>query len=421
MIALHQNETASSLPYVQSLLSPDLGPAFQVALFFISIFFCHTLTAHFPLTEPPSQGIGRSTSLVLSPISTSVSSFHSVFCVTKRTRLWQLLTLRWPHDHFSNIDTLPLAIRIPVRYRPLVDQNPNVWKPVSKDLPLIDLPGLPLDNNQQPDLIAFHLPATANLKGDRYRVVKQYSYFAKLQALIAFLQLGYSTWQAYSQYQSMFLKSGAGSPVIVALPALYSSFINMIANIIQRTYTHIILIPPTAGSHADTATTIPTTLPTTEPNGTTISCTRGTPLSVSDIDFDDWFSANYPDIELNEDPSLETFVFFAHHILAIIVLFTWLGLLTDFRSCGETGVRQIALLFAVFVDPVLHLLLALLQRTYLFENELSRTVQLAIVAGVKIIIWLANGWGWYIAGKMLFKIYADNSQLIDLIGDRLMD
>jgi hypothetical protein len=152
MIALHQNETSSSLPYVQSLLSPDLGPAFQVALFFISIFFCHTLTAHFPLPEPPSQGIGRSTSLVLSPVSTSVSSFHSVFCVTKRTRLlvWQLLTLRWPHDHFSNIDPLPLAVRIPVRYRPLVDQNPNVWKPVSKDLPSIDVAGLPLDNNQQP-------------------------------------------------------------------------------------------------------------------------------------------------------------------------------------------------------------------------------------------------------------------------------
>jgi len=362
------------------------------------------MTAHSPRPEALMQEVGRSISMALTPVSVGVTSFHSIFCVTKRSGLWSLKTWRCGP---STIDPVPLAIHVPTRLVPLLSQNSLVWKPVGKDIPSIDLAGSSFENitTQQDESVTYwHLPATALVKGDRYRPIRQYSHFAKLQVLIAGLQLLYSAWQAYSMYQALFLDLGMSSPVIVALPALYSSFLNMLANLVQKTYTHVIILPP-ASRLSSTNTTlaaeidIRTTIPRSE-----------SPSSItSDIEFDDWFTANYPDIELNEDPSLEHISFLAHHLLSIIVILTCLGLLSGFRSSGETSIGyQTSLLVSVFVDPVLHLCLALLQRMEIFEKRVSKNVELGMVGGVKIVVWLGNGWGWYNAGKMWFKIYSGN-------------
>jgi hypothetical protein len=44
----------------------------------------------------------------------------------------------------------------------------------------------------------------------------------------------------------------------------------------------------------------------------------------------------------------------------------------------------------------------------IFEKRVSKNVELGMVGGVKIVVWLGNGWGWYNAGKMFFKIYSGN-------------
>jgi len=336
--------------------------------------------------------------MALSPVSVGVSSFRSILCVTKGSlKTWR--------RGYPTIDPVPLAIRVPARFVPLLSQNPLVWKPVGKDIPSIELAGSSSENSttstpQDESVTYWHLPVTALVKRDRYRPIRQYSHFAKLQFLIAGLQLLYSAWQAYSMYQPLFLCLGMASPVIVALPALYNSFLNMPANLVQKTYTHIIILPP-AASLSSTNTPSATEI--------TISWSESPSPITSDIEFDDWFTANYPDIELNEEPSLEHVSFFAHHMLAIMVFLTCLGLLTGFRSSGETSIDyQTSLLVSVFVDPVLHLCLALLQRMDIFEKRVSKNVDLGMVGGVKIVVWLGNGWGWYNAGKMWFKIYSGN-------------
>lgn len=392
------------------MVSPAYGPAIQVVVFFLNTIFLHMLTAHAPLPEPVWQGTGQAATMVLSPVSAGVSSFTSILCFIKRLPL-SILSLWKP---CVSVGLLPIAIRIPVRFVPLLDSR--VWKPVRKGQPTIDLSHGSAENYPRATAVVespiFSLSHTACVKGHRFKVIEQYSYFPKFQAFVGFLQVSFSIWQAYTQYLPLFLERGLAAPVLVAVPALSMSFLNMIANLLQTSYTHIIIMPPLRQSLADNPTTgmYLTTAAAAETTTEFVQVARSTEESVSGtfIEFDNWFRENHPDIEINEEPNLQMYAFFGHHSLAILVHFLCLALLTNFRSGSAIDERQIALFSALFLDPVCHILLAIWQCSK-FGNGISRSAELGIVHGVKIVVWVANVYSWYVAGKMLYEFYSCNS------------
>ena len=80
----------------------------------------------------------------------------------------------------------------------------------------------------------------------------------KLNITFAILQLAYLAAQAYLQYEFTIHRQGLSSPYLIAIPYLYMSFINMIANLVQGSYTHITIIPPHPSS-INTSNTISVT------------------------------------------------------------------------------------------------------------------------------------------------------------------
>jgi hypothetical protein len=423
-ISINQNTSYPSPLQVKSSAPPASSPAVQVALFFLNTFFLHMLTAHIPLPEPAWRETGQAASMVFSPVSAGVSSFTPILRFIKDLR-WSILSL-WKPCKVSSVGPLPIAIRIPVRFVPLLDSS--IWKPVSKSQSTIDLSHASgsTENNLETTTVAesepFSLPHTACIKGRRLNVIKHYSYFAKFQAVIGFLQVSYSIWQAYTQFSPLLIEQGLATPILVALPALYMSFLNMIANLVQRWYTHIIILPPLRDFPSENRTTGDMYLTTAAATDTTTELAQVTTsaqepsCSCTFVEFDDWFRENHPDIEVNEEPNLQTYSFFGHHFLAIIVLLFCLALLTKFRSAGDHNEGQVALLSALFLDPVLNILLAIWQRSN-FGSSKSRNAHLGIIVGVKFLVWIGHFWGWYVAGKLLHEYYSSNSKLLAACSD----
>jgi hypothetical protein len=118
------------------------------------------------------------------------------------------------------------------------------------------------------------------------------------------------------------------------------------------------------------------------------------------VEFHEWLQTNFPQIEIEEYPSLPRITFFLHYALSLAAMIICIGLLTGFRT-GD-GLSQVYFLLAVILDPFLHLVLALVQARDAWKPY---TCGLGVILGVKLVVWMVNIWGCFIAGKLLYTIY----------------
>ena len=179
---------------------------------------------------------------------------------------------------------------------------------------------------------------------------------------------------AYIQYAPLIRDRGLSSPFLIALPFLYMNVLNLIANLVERSYQYITILSPIH---------------------------RYGPNPSRPTTFSGWLEINFPGIEFDEIPSLEVWSFIGHHLISTVVVATWTGMLTRF-TCGPDNSFWFIVL-AVFLDPILPIIVATILRQF---PPRSHIVQQTILGGERIICWSFFIGGCLVASKILYSTYA---------------
>ena len=431
--------------------NPPFSAPIQVALFFVGVCLVPSMTAHAPIPMSKGDSFGRIVEMILGPVSSSIGSFNSiVIFVVKIGRGWR--TRRNHASHHDAISAGALAIRIPKRFEKAIEESPFEWSRLNDHIPILDDEPVSRDvlysETSNDDTILYSLPPTSRITNDSLKLFPSSN---KLKSTFAILQLAYSALQAYMQYEQMIHSQGLSSPFIIAIAYLHMSFINLIANLVQGSYTHVTIIPSTP------TTTIPSTSPSLAPivqnsalndhnlPDTTVATEATHQTDSSDAtatlgeesgdsreiersrlgrdetnqpqprpqlsqskelkkEFETWLQTHFPHIEFDDYSALSSLAFFMHYSIALFVILTWIGLLTGFQP--GTFPSQICLLLAVILDPILHLLLAMGQEWNGWPCSIMVILRgLGSIGIVKVVAWIGNLIGCVFAGKILFEIY----------------
>ena len=430
----------TSLPILSS-------PLVQLVSFVIYVFIIPVLTAHTPTPQSLDEVLGQTVSMILSPISSSVSAFNaSVMFALKIVRGNSAICgggARTPlHDAIS---AGAIAIRIPIRFVSVIPEDPFGWRKLNDGIPTDEThpSSGSTGNNSTEESVLYSLPWDCRFRSPQAPTV--YPASNKLKSTLAILQLAYSSFQAYMQYEPVVVCQGLSSPFLIAIPHLYMSSVNLIASLVQGSYTHVTVIRPTRSGVATTAAVPPqplnpppppVTLPrrvlqvespthrplvlsphpldehqreAPRPTGNPVELpftqhqsTR--PNSRQDLtrEFDVWLTSNFPQIEFPAPPfSLSTIAFFSHHTLSLIVVLFWIAILTTFKP--GTYPFQVWLFLAIVVDPISHIMLALAQLK--LDRRRWPVRSCGVVAAVKVVVWLFNLIGCVVALQILSAIY----------------
>jgi hypothetical protein len=395
-----RNSTSTSNTSLE-FSNPPFGAAVQVILFFISVCVVPTLTAHIPIPVSREDSFGQLLTMILSPVSASVHAFNSIilFVVKVGRGSWVAVPHGSHASHHDIISAGAFAIRIPNRFDKAIKESPFEWKRLIGNIPRTEVEG-PRIGNLDPGTVddpttLYSLPPTSRLvQSNSYKV---FSSSNSIKTAFAILQLGYSVAQAYLQYEPIIRGHGISSPFVIAIAYLYSSFINLFANLVQGSYTHVTIIPPI---HHTTASASSSTVQTRiEGHATTGVPSQSQPEESNN--FDEWLQIHFPQIKLYDSASLSTIAFYMHYSIALVVFLISIGLLTKFQP-GNSPL----LLLTVLLDPLAHLLLAVTQRWSGWPCWLRNCLRsLGGIAILKFAAWICTILGWLHATKTLLKLY----------------
>jgi hypothetical protein len=448
-----QNSTIS----YNSIVNPPFSAPIRVTLFFVSVCVVHAMTAHVPIPECIEDSFGRGVSMVLGPVGSGISSFNSIVVFAMKIGRGDWPSWRYQRNNSSLADAISasaLAIRIPIRFTGVTDDGPFGWRRVKKGIPVND--GAEHDSRQsflaagtpENNTVLCSLPPICRITTNSLKLFPSSN---KLNTAFAILQLIYSVIEAYVQYEPMIRNQGLSSPFIIAVAYLYMSFINLIANLVQGSYTHITIIPPKqppaetlngSSTNAETTETYRSHVDARESSETTTTSVRMQQTASTDVtqisdrsgdfsieseietgdtatsnvlepqhptqdrteEFQQWLVNYFPQIEFEEYSSLTSIAFFMHFSFALVVILIWIGLLTDYKAGSYPS--QVFLLLAVIMDPVVHFMLAVVQalnRRRGLTKEILRGLGEAGI--IKVIGWIFNLIGCYYAAVLLFQIY----------------
>jgi hypothetical protein len=220
----------------------------NLCLFYGANILAHAATIHPRTGATKSNSIRRMILMLVAPITAGTVATYAIitFCLgIKRNGL------KWAHflGGAENLqDAVPagaVGILVPKDLSPVVAGR---WKLVGGDRHSLFLnnertenpkyPHLPADNSY----LEFILPPQSRLT--EYKNHKFYPSSSFANELIAVVQLIYGVYQLVSQYGPEIQTMGLSSPYICALPYLFMSLVNLIANILMESYSHIIILPP---------------------------------------------------------------------------------------------------------------------------------------------------------------------------------
>ena len=420
----------------------------QVTSFLIYVFILPALTAHLPIPPSLDEVLGRTVSIILSPISSNVSAFNALVMFALKIARGDLPLCggsRAPlHDAIS---AGAIAIRIPIRFISVIPEEPFGWRKLNRNIPIdADASTSTTDDNIS---VLYSLPWNCRFRTPP-ESLSLYTASNKVKSTLAILQLGYSSFQAYMQYEPLVNCQGLSSPFLIAIPHLQMSCVNLLANLVQGSYTHVTVIPPAVpantivplpldsviiqspaitlpppalllgASHLDNST--PSAQPLDGeneldlPGGTANDARRSIPpILPQDTaqqlarEFDTWLLASFPQIEFQDHiPSLSALAFLAHHSFSLIIAICWVGVLTTFKAGNSPS--QIFILLSIIVDPVLHMMLALAQQM-LFRRMRMRHYLGCVAVAMNIIVWLFDLIGYLFAIRILSGIYSGSAGL----------
>jgi len=429
-----------------------LSSAFvQLVGFVIYIFIIPALTAYTPIPQSFEDSVSRTISMILSPISSCIFAFNALVMLAIKiakgnSTLCGVGSRTALHDAIS---AGAIAIGIPIRFISVVDQDPFAWRKLNQNVPTVDTRYFPRSNSSDHDsseeTMLYSVPWNCRFRTTP--TLTLYPASSILKSAIAILQLVYSSFVAYMQYEPLIKCQGLLSPFLIAVSHLYMSCVNLMANLGQGSYVQVMVIPPAVlGANAIRAhpsNTISPQIGAVRPppralllgwshrsdsilplspsagearlQSTSSSfsspnlyrCIQGAVPNDLVRELDTWLATNFPQIEFPKHrSSISAIAFFAHHSLSLIVMFVWVAILTGFKARKSSS--QILLFLTIIADPFLHCALALAQRTSHCWG--SRRIDAVVHSGgaivaVKFIVWMVNMIGCQVALKSLAGIY----------------
>lgn len=385
-----------SIPLLSSTL-------IQVASFVIYVFIIPALTAHTPIPLSFEDAVGRTVSTILSPISSSVTSLEAcvmfIMKIVGNSRFWGGAARTPLHD---GISAGAIAIRIPIRFVPILCEDTFGWRKLNDNIPTDESQSQQLSG----ETVLYSLPWNCRIRTTQSLML--YPVSSKFKSTIAILQLSYSTFQVYIQYEPLVRCQGLSSPFLITIPHLYMSCVNLMANLVQGSYTHVAVLP----CASPIITTIPTSQPApsepltiSPPPQALLKSIRPQPVSPADSQltyanthhlalsstrqqgkrdlqrrFDIWLSTNFPHLEFHHhSSSFSIIAFFTHHSLALIIILFWLTILTTFNTGRFPS--QVFIVLGIVMDPLVHIVLAVMQ---------SRWSSFGAIVVAKVGVWGFN-------------------------------
>jgi hypothetical protein len=223
----------------------------NLCLFFGANVLAHAATIHPRTGATKTNSLRRMLLMLIAPITAGTVATHAIITFilgVKKGGLKWALFLSSKEGLGDAIPAGAVGILIPKDLAPVLAGR---WKLVGDErhsLMLNHERTHPKHTSREPHIPApdahleFILPPQSRLPG--YKGYKFYPGSSFANELIAVVQLIYGIYQLVSQFGSEIWLMGLSSPYVCVIPYLYMSLINLIANLLMPTYSHIAILPP---------------------------------------------------------------------------------------------------------------------------------------------------------------------------------
>ena len=261
------NQTEAFSPTNCVPLSPGLN-FWNLCLFFAANVFAHAATIHPRTGATKTNSFRRMLLMIVAPITAGTVATHAIVTFILGVKKGGLKWAHFLNSKESLSDAVPagaVGILIPRGLAPVVAGR---WKLVGDErlsLMLNHERSHPPKTSREPHIPAmdasleFILPPQSRLPG--YENYKFYPSSSSASELIAVVQLIYGIYQLVTDYGSEIRLMGLSSPYTCAIPYLLMSLVNLVANILMPSYTHVVILPP---QHSLSQTSSTTTLASKE-------------------------------------------------------------------------------------------------------------------------------------------------------------
>lgn len=408
----------SLAPFPRADSASSSHAVLNVAIFYIFVCVFHTMTVHNPMPTPTGRRMRQIGSMMLSPVTAGLTSFHSIiFFATKiPTREWQ-----WPWRHSPSIiqDAISagaVAIPIPNKSVVAIVESPFGWRKLETGIPIIEVSTKDeianIDSTVDESTTLYVLPPLCRLHTDSLKTVSSSN---KLNTILALFQLFCSVTHEYLQYGPSLRVHGLSSPYIFAIPYIYMTLINLVANLVQGSYSHITVLRPRRVAPPQPSDHVAIYMPgeifesPEDPVGSVAGEQPSAPLTAQSLltspeeivqQFEEWLQLHYPELHIEEHPSYLTVVNFLHYLSALVVVLTCIWYMTRPRPVSSD--INISLLMSVISDPIAHLIVILGSMRVIL---LKRAGEAGMV---NVLVCVFNIIGCLYAGKLLYNAYIDH-------------
>jgi hypothetical protein len=248
---LNVNNQTEPFTAANCVVLSDADNFWNLCLFFGANIFAHAATIHPRTGATKTNSFRRMLLMLVAPITAGTVATHAI--VTFVLGIWNG-GFRWAH-FLGSRDSLEEAIaaeavgiKVPKELAPVLAGR---WKLVGDErysLMLDHERSHPTKTSREPHIPAddacleFILPPQSKLPG--YKGYKFYPSSSFANELIAVVQLIYGVWQLVTEYSPEIEVMGLSSPMVWALPYLFMSLVNLIANLVMESYSHIVILPP---------------------------------------------------------------------------------------------------------------------------------------------------------------------------------
>src|SRR5579859_2447667 len=231
-------------------LSPS-NNFWNLCLFFGANVLAHAATIHPRTGATKLNSLRRMLLMLVAPITAGTVATHSIITFILGVKQCGLKGALFLGNREKLQDAVPagaVGIKIPQNLAPVLSGR---WKLVGDErhsLMLDHQKSHPSKTSREPHIPApnhyleFILPPQSKIPG--YQNHKFYPSSSFANELIAVVQLIYGIYQLVADYGSQIRLMGLSSPYTPVIPYLFMSLVNLIANLLMPSYSHVAILPP---------------------------------------------------------------------------------------------------------------------------------------------------------------------------------
>ena len=224
-------------------------------LFLLSNIFTHAATIKIPPGAHANSTLPVVFTALFAPIVAGDHAFVALARWAHRFRRGQI-TLSNACGGYTVEDAntaTGVAVLVPLRFLPLLDRRKvvsNNQYTLIGGLLHFGKSQLQLRDAERRDSFQrqkryypVYLPPTTVFERENYGHYRIYPSSSALSQVFAVIQISFSSYQLYRNYRGSILTNGLSSPYIFIVPYIVMSLINLLANVLVGTYSHITILP----------------------------------------------------------------------------------------------------------------------------------------------------------------------------------